>query len=298
MGEALRRLLDVLDLEEIDRNIFRGQNEPNRYGRLFGGQVAAQALVAASRTVEGRFPHSLHGYFLRGGDPAAPVVFSVDRIRDGSSFATRRVVAVQHGRPIFNMSVSYHLVEEGYEHQDEMPEVTPPEEMRSWEERAREAGDRIPKPLRRWMLAERPIELRSNEPHSWFSSEPARGPNAVWLRANGEVADDPILHACLLTYASDMGFVDNIYRPHRHPGPRDVMMASLDHAVWFHRPLRIDDWILYLQESPSASGARGYVRGTMFDRSGRLVASTAQEGLMRVVGPDDLRRAYALEPQR
>ena len=179
-----------------------------------------------------------------------------------------------------------------------MPKVPPPEDMMSWEERARDAGERIPKPLREWMLAERPIELRSREAHSWFSSEPARGPNPVWLRANGEVGDDPMLHACLLAYASDMGFVDNIYRPHRHPGPRDVMMASLDHAVWFHREFRMDEWILYVQESPSASGARGYARGTMFDRSGRLVASVAQEGLMRSVNADDRRRAYALEPQQ
>jgi acyl-CoA thioesterase-2 len=298
MTTPLASVLALLDLEPIEVNLFRGRSPQEDRQRVFGGQVLAQALVAAGRTVEERSAHSFHAYFLRPGDPAIPILYEVDRIRDGRSFTTRRVVAVQHGRPIFNMSVSYHLVEEGYQHQDEMPEVAPPEDMLSWEERAREAGDRIPEQMRQWMLAERPIEMRSKEAHSWFSSEPARGPNAVWLRANGEVGDDPIVHACLLTYASDMGFVDNIYRPHRHPGPRDVMMASLDHAVWLHRPMRMDDWILYYQESPSAFGARGYVRGTMFERSGRLVASSAQEGLMRRVGADDLPRAYALEPQR
>jgi len=298
MGEALDLLLDRLALERIDDDIYRGQNEPTRWGRLFGGQVAAQALAAAQRTVEDRVVHSLHGYFLRGGDPHVPIVFTVDRIRDGRSFTTRRVVALQKGRAIFNTSVSFHTDEDGYEHQDEMPEVAAPEDMLSWADRAREAGDRMHPEMKRWMQAERPIELRSSEPHSWIDAEPRRGPHPVWVRATGELPDDPALHACLLTYASDMGFVDNMYRPHRTPGRRPVMLASLDHAVWFHRAFRMDDWLLYEQESPTAGGARGFARGTFFDRSGRLICSVAQEGLMRRVDPEKSDKQIEVEPQR
>ena len=280
----------MLDLEPIEENIFRGQNEHRRgLPRLFGGQVAAQALVAAGRTVEGRQAHSLHGYFLRGGDPAVPVVFTVDRIRDGSSFNTRRVVAVQHGRAIFNMSVSFHKEEDGYAHQDEMPDVPPPEELPTWEERAHAARDLLPPHMQEWMLAERPIEMRSREPHSWFASEPSQGPSAVWMRATGALAEDPLIHQCVLAYASDMGLVDNVYRPHRTSGPRDVMMASLDHAMWFHRSFRMDDWILYYQDSPAAFGARGFARGAMYTRSGTLICSVAQEGLMRRIDPARVR---------
>lgn len=298
MGKALDALLDRLDLERIDEDIFRGQNEPTRWGRLFGGQVAAQALAAAQRTVEGRDVHSLHGYFLRGGNPRVPVVFTVDRIRDGGSFTTRRVVALQDGRAIFNASISFHGLEEGYEHQDAMPEVPRPEELPSWKERADEVADRIPEEMRSWLMAERPIEIRSSEPHSWFSTQPSRGPNPVWVRATGALPDDPPLHACLLAYASDMGFVDNMYRPHRGPGRRPAMLASLDHAMWFHRAFRIDDWLLYVQESPTAGGARGFARGTFFDARGRLVCSVAQEGLMRPVDPARAKQPIDFEPQR
>ena len=294
MNAALENLIRILDLEQIEENIFRGQNEHGRSRiRLFGGQVAAQALAAAGRTVEGRRAHSLHGYFLRGGDPAVPVVFTVDRIRDGASFTTRRVVAVQHGRAIFNMAVSFHVEEEGYTHQDEMPNVPPPEELPSWSERVHEAADRLPDDMKEWMLAERPIEVRAREPHSWFASQPSHGPAAAWLRAAGRLEDDPLLHQCVLTYASDMGLVDNIYRPHKNSGPRDVMMASLDHAMWFHRSFRVDDWILYYQESPIATGARGFARGSMFTRAGELVCSVAQEGLMRRIDPKRMGAAHA-----
>jgi acyl-CoA thioesterase-2 len=294
LSAALRKLIDLLDLEAIEENIFRGQNEANRgYSRLFGGQVAAQALSAAGRTVEGRVAHSLHAYFLRGGDPSIPIVFTVDRIRDGSSFTTRRVVAVQHGHAIFNMSVSFQKLEQGYSHQDAMPDAPDPESLPTWEERVREARDRIPTHMRSWMLAERPIEMRSLEPHSWFATEPSRSPNLVWLRASGELGDDPMLHQCLLAYASDMGFVDNIYRAHRSPGPRDVMMASLDHAMWFHRDFRMDDWLLYAQASPTAAGARGFAFGTLFSRGGSMVCSVAQEGLMRRIDPAKAAQAHA-----
>jgi acyl-CoA thioesterase-2 len=281
MARALDQLLRVIDLEPIEENVFRGRNESAQMGRLFGGQVAAQALAAACRTVSGWLPHSLHAYFLRGGDPKRPILLTVDRIRDGSSFATRRVVAVQHGRAIFNMSVSFHKEEDGFDHQDPMPEAPVATELPSWEDRARQDLERVPVFMREWMLAERAIELRSSEPPSWLSSEPSHEANYVWLRANGELPDDPILHRCLLAYASDMGFVDNLYRPHRGSGARNLMMASLDHALWFHRDFRLDDWLLYVQRSPSAAGARGFAQGTVFDAAGNMVASVAQEGLMR-----------------
>jgi len=281
MTEALDKLLQVIDLEPIEENVFRAQNESTRMSRLFGGQVAAQALAAACRTVSAWLPHSFHAYFLRGGDPKRPILLTVDRIRDGSSFATRRVVAVQHGRAIFNMSVSFHKVEDGFEHQDPMPEAPLPTELPSWGDRARENLDRIPVFMREWLLEERAIELRSSEPPSWLSSEPSHKANFVWLRAAAELPDDPILHRCLLAYASDIGFVDNLYRPHRTPGAPHHMMASLDHALWFHRDFRLDDWLLYVQRSPSAAGARGFAQGTVFDARGRMVASAVQEGLMR-----------------
>jgi acyl-CoA thioesterase-2 len=297
VGTALTRLIELLDLEAIEENIFRGQNEATRYGRLFGGQVAAQALAAAGRTVEERRAHSLHAYFLRGGDPSVPIVFTVDRIRDGTSFTTRRVVAVQHGRAIFNMSVSFHKEEESYDHQDEMPDAPDPDTLPTWEERVREAGERIPEHMRSWVFAERAIDTRSTEPHSWFATRPSRGPNPMWLRASGRLGDDPLLHQCLLAYASDMGLVDNIYRPHRGE-VRDVMMASLDHAMWFHRDFRLDEWLLYVQQSPTASGARGFALGTLWSRDGRMVCTVAQEGLMRRVDPARLAEAHAARPPK
>ena len=289
MSRALTRLVDLLDLEKIEEDVFRGQNEAQRWGRLFGGQVAAQALAAACSTVEKWQPHSLHGYFLRGGDPAIPVLFTVDRIRDGRSFTTRRVVAVQHGRAIFNMSVSFHTDEEGLEHQLPAPEAPEPESLPSWQERATRDADRMPEHMRDWMLSERAIDLRTSEPPSWLSREPSLGPNFVWIKANGALPDDPALHRCLFAYASDMGFVDNLYRPHRGPGPRNVMMASLDHAIWYHRPFRMDEWLLYVQQSPMAAGARGFALGTVYTRTGEMVASVAQEGLMRPLAEGDPR---------
>lgn len=284
MHEALGRLVDLLRLEEVEPDRFRGRNEDRGPMRLFGGQVAAQALAAAGRTVKERRAHSLHGYFLRPGDPDLPVVYDVHRIRDGSSFTTRRVVARQHEKAIFNMSASFHEPEPSYEHQDDMPDAPPPEGLPTWEERARELGARVPEPLRSWLARPRAIEMRSTQAHSWFGGEPNRSPNLVWLRAPSPLPDDPLLHQCLLTYASDMGLVDNIYRPHRKRR-RDVMMASLDHAVWFHRPLRVDDWILYVQESPTAFGARGFVHGALYARQGARIGSVAQEGLMRRTDP-------------
>jgi acyl-CoA thioesterase-2 len=287
VGAALDRLLDILDLERIDADIFRGRNEDDGWFRLFGGQVAAQSLVAAQRTLgdDGPAAHSLHGYFLRGGDPRVPVTYTVDRIRDGRSFTTRRVVALQDGRAIFNTSISFHVAEDGYDHQDPMPDAPDPEEVPTWHERVAEVLDKIPEERREWMLRERAIDLRSTLPHGMFSTTPSRQPNPVWMRANGEVPDDPAIHAALLTYASDIAFVDNMHRPHRRAGGPGVMLASLDHALWFHRPVRMDDWVLYHQDSPSAFGARGFARGAVYSRDGVHLASAAQEGVMRELDP-------------
>lgn len=280
--DLLDELLACLDLEGIDLDIFRGRNERERGPRLFGGQVAAQALVAAGRTVEGQSPHSLHAYFLRPGDPKTPVVYRVDRIRDGRSFSTRHVVAIQRGKAIFNMSVSFQVAETGYTHQMPMPEAPPPEGLPSWTDLVAKVIDRMPPEVRAWAPRPRPIDMRFVQPPTFLGGEPRSGPNLVWLRVSRRLPDDPFLHQCLLTYASDMSLLDNIVRPHGRNGPLGpLMMASLDHALWFHVPLRVDDWLLYAQDSPAAAGARGFARGAIFTRTGQLVASVAQEGLMR-----------------
>lgn len=280
----LAELLAVLDLEEIDVNIFRGENEQSRHHRLFGGQVAAQALVAAGRTAAGLPAHSLHAYFLRPGDPETPVVYTVDRIRDGRSFATRRVVGQQRGRAIFTMAVSFHEPETSYEHQDAMPAAPAPEDVPTWQERVEAVWDRLPPEMKKIAPAARPIDVRHVELPTYLGGEPDRGPSQVWIRAEGELPDDRLLHQCVLTYATDISLLDNILRPHGRLGRLGPMMvASIDHAVWFHRPLRVDEWLLYQQESPTAHGARGFARGELFTRDGRLVASVAQEGLMRPV---------------
>ena len=254
-NSPLRQLIGLLDLEEIDVNLYRGQNEAVSWGRLFGGQVAAQALVAASRTVDGWMAHSLHAYFLRPGDPEVPVIYTVDRIRDGSSFATRRTVALQRGRAIFNMSVSFHKLEEGFEHQDEMPDAPDPDSLPTWEERFASLGAKVPEQMRSWMQRERAIDLRSTRPMSMMGGEPQAGPNLVWFRTNGSLPEDPRLHQCLIAYASDMSLLDNVVRPHGRGWPeRNVMTASLDHAIWFHLQARADEWLLYAQDSPAAFG--------------------------------------------
>jgi len=290
MGGALSGLLELLDLEEIDRNIYRGRNERGERQRLFGGQVAAQALVAAGRTVEGRAAHSLHGYFLRPGDPTVPVLYTVDRIRDGQSFTTRRVVAVQRGQAIFNMSVSFQVAETGYEHQQlDMPQAPPPESLPTWAERAERAKALLPEGTFPWVRGERPIDLRHVEPPTFLGGGPRRGGNQVWFRASAPLPEDPFLHLCVVTYASDMSLLDTVVLPHGRSGPLGpVMMASLDHSLWFHRPVRADEWLLYVQDSPAAAGARGFARGSIFTKAGQLVASVAQEGLMRPTGrPED-----------
>jgi len=283
---ALEKLVSLLDLERIDATIFRGRNEDADRTRLFGGQVAAQALVAAGRTVDAeRPPHSLHAYFLRGGDPSHPVIYTVDPIRDGGSFTTRRVVAQQNGKAIFSMGVSFHVREPGFDHAEPMPrDLSDPESLPGWAERARQLGDRVPKEFRAWLEREHAIEFRSEAGEGGLFGAGGPGPLRLWLRANGPLPEDPFLHRCLLAYASDMALLDAMTRRHVHgPAFRHVMAASLDHALWFHRDGRIDDWILYEQESPSAAGARGFARGSLYARDGRLLASVAQEGLIRPV---------------
>lgn len=283
MRPILSELLALLRLEPIEENLFRGQSQDLGWGVVFGGQVLGQALSAAARTVpEERVVHSLHAYFLRQGDVRRPIVYDVDRIRDGRSFTTRRVVAIQGGRAIFSMSASFQREEPGFDHQATMPPVAGPEGLPSELELSRQRLDRIPEPLRARATAERPIEIRPVDPYDPTRPEVRPPLRHVWYRAVDALPDDPALHRYLLAYASDFHFVTTAMQPHGvswlTPG---IQIASLDHAMWFHRPFRMDDWLLHVVESPSASGSRGMVRGQFFDRAGRLVASTAQEGLVR-----------------
>lgn len=285
MTSAVENLLAILDLEPIERNLYRGTSPKAGWQRVFGGLVIAQALAAAIRTVEeARQVHSLHGYFLRPGDPSLPIVYEVDRIRDGKSFTTRRVVGIQRGEAIFSMSASFQRQEEGLEHQFAMPDVPPPEALPSEKELKEKFIDALPENVRRYWERERPIELRPTDLRHFMSREPLPPRQYVWFRATGELPDDPAVHQCMLAYASDMTLLDTALFAHgRSIFDRDLQLASLDHALWFHRPLRMDDWLLYAQDSPASVGARGFTRGQIFSRDGVLVASAAQEGLMRQV---------------
>lgn len=281
--QPVKDLLSLLDLEKIEENIFRGVSPKDRSQRVFGGQVLGQALVAAGRTVEDRVAHSLHAYFLIAGDPKVPILYEVDRSRDGSSFSSRRVVAIQHGRQIFHMSVSLQKPETGLEHQIEMPKVPPPEELPSEDDFRAKIVDQIPEQYRDHFLRKRPIELRPVDRADIFAPQKRSPHQSVWVRATGELPDDVALHQCILAYASDMTLLDTSLLPHGIGWfDNRVQMASIDHAMWFHRSFRADQWLLYVQDSPSASGARGFNRGLIFSRDGKLVASVAQEGLMRL----------------
>jgi acyl-CoA thioesterase-2 len=289
MSDSLDALLDLLNLEQIELDIFRGRSPEDRLQRVFGGQVAGQALVAAGRTVPADRPvHSLHAYFIRPGDPAVPLVYTVDRVRDGRSFTTRRVTAIQHGKAIFTLSASFHHPEPGLEHTTPMPAAPPARELRSNAERlAKLTGESLPEHFR-WS----PIELRSVSP---LTAELAREPslrragdtsNLVWVRVTEKLPDDPLLHVCLMTYISDLTLLETVLLAHGQTwSSGDVSGVSLDHAMWFHRPFRADQWLLYAQESPVAAGARGLVRGQVFTAEGDLVVSVMQEGLVRVAGP-------------
>lgn len=285
MTPAVRQMVETLDLERLERNLFRGRSPQVGWQRVFGGQVIGQALVAAARTVEGRLAHSLHGYFMRPGDPEVPILYQVERDRDGRSFSTRRVVAVQHGKPIFNMAASFHHAEEGFDHQLAMPEVPAPDELPSEREILAHFPDTIPANIRAYFERERPIELRPAAARDYLSRETMEPLQHVWIRATSTLPDDPELHQCVLAYASDITLLDTSLLAHgRSVFDRDLQLASLDHALWFHRPFRADDWLLYSQDSPSACGARGFNRGSVFTREGALIASVAQEGLIRRIG--------------
>jgi acyl-CoA thioesterase II len=283
MSRALDQLLSILDLEQLEVNLFRGLSPQAGWQRVFGGQVIGQALVAANRTVEGRLVHSLHAYFLRAGDPSVPIIYEVDRIRDGGSFSTRRVVAIQHGHAIFSMAASFHRAEQGLEHQVPMPEVPQPESLPSEAELKDYLIDRVPPQVKAYWERERPIEIRPVDLSRYLSPGNQAPTQQVWIRATGTLSDDPSLHQCVLAYASDFTLLDTALIAHgRFIFDPKLMLASLDHAIWFHRPFRADDWLLYVQDSPSSGAGRAFCRGTLFTRSGVLVASTAQEGLARI----------------
>ncbi|HTV33272.1 MAG TPA: acyl-CoA thioesterase II [Methylocella sp.] len=284
MQDAISQLLGILDLETIEENIFRGRSPQVGWQRVFGGLVVAQALVAAARTVEGRSPHSLHGYFLLAGDPAVPIIYEVDRIRDGKSFTTRRCNAIQHGRAIFSLSASFQIEEQGLEHAFRMPSVAQPENLPSESELLTRYGDTVPEAIRRWFSEPRPIEIRPVELARYVRHEAGALEQYVWLRATGPLPDDPAIHRAVLAYLSDMTLLDAALGAHGHSVfDTGLQVASLDHALWFHRPFRADEWLLYAQDSPSSSGARGLSRGLLFSKAGSLVASVSQEGLMRAV---------------
>lgn len=277
-------LVERLDLERLDTDLFRGFSPHDGRPRIFGGLVAAQSLVAACRTVEGRLAHSLHGYFLREGDTAVPVIYYVDRIRDGRSFATRRVVAKQKGQAIFNMSVSFQAPEEGLTHQAPMPATPPPEAIPTNEERLRAYRARSDNPAFEFLLSlDRPIERREIDHVDLLKPTPHTGIRRTWFRARSSLGDDPMLHQAVLTYASDYGLLESSFNQHGHSflSPK-LILASLDHAVWFHRPFRADQWLLYVTQSPRTSGSRGLNFGHVYSQDGDLVASVAQEGLIRI----------------
>lgn len=283
MATVLDELIKLLSLERIEENLYRGQSQDLGWGTVYGGQVVGQALFAAMSTVPpDRQVHSLHAYFLRPGDVSAPIVYDVNRSRDGSSFTTRHVKAIQHGHPIFDMSASFQKVEPGFDHQVDMPNVPPPEQVPSDQERLAAQADKLPEFMRGRALAERPLEIRTvGEPDVFLSGKhpPER---FVWLKATHALPDTPALHQALLAYASDFSFITTSLKPHGvtwlTPG---MQVASVDHAVWFHAPFRADEWLLHVMESPRASGARGLVLGRVYSRDGKLVASTAQQGLVR-----------------
>ena len=279
MDVTMADVLRVLELEELEVNIFRGRTPKENRPRVFGGQVAAQATRSALRTVPSdRRLHSLHSYFLRPGDVAAPILYMVDRIRDGRSFTTRRVVAVQHGEPIFNMSASFQVAEEGVEHDLPAPDVPDPETLPTLSERLQPYRGRLPERA----FKERPIDIRWCDPPGYRPADGESWQSRVWMRAKAELPDDPILHTCVLIYASDYTLTETVMRPHGiHWSDPGVMTASLDHCMWFHGPVRADRWWLYVSDSPAATGARGLARGTIFDRGGRLVGSVAQEVVLR-----------------
>jgi len=280
---AVQDLLTLLDLEQLEVNMFRGRSPETTWQRVFGGQVIGQALVAACRTVDGRPPHSLHAYFLLPGDPKVPIVYEVDRLRDGKSFSTRRVIAIQHGRPIFSMAAPFYADEKGFQHQAKMPDVPAPDALPSEAEVKQSFMRMMPDPVRRYYERERPIELRPVEFERYLGKKFDDARFNIWIRATGRLPDDPAIQRCVLAYASDMTLLDSSLVPHGHSVfEKEIMAASLDHALWIHRPFRADEWLLYAQDSPNMGGGRGFSRGLIFTQDGKLIASVAQEGLVRL----------------
>ncbi len=285
MSDPVSDLLDLLDLERLEVNLFRGESPDEETSqRIFGGQVIAQALAAAYRTVEDRLCHSLHAYFIRPGDPNIPIIYEVDRARDGGSFTTRRVIAIQHGRQIFNMACSFHVTEQGWFHQHEMPQVQGPENVPNQEELRERDAHKVPERFRKEFTRARAIEMREIDPMDLFEPEPLPDVSHLWFRVANEIDAPPSVHQCLLAYASDMRLLGTGNRPHGVSWMTgELMSASLDHSMWFHDIVKFDEWLLYAMDSPHAGGARSFNRGKVFSRDGRLVASVAQEGLMRPV---------------
>ncbi|MCW6507257.1 acyl-CoA thioesterase II [Lichenifustis flavocetrariae] len=284
MSFSVADLVGILDLEQLEDNIYRGRSPQVGWQRVFGGLVISQALVACSRTAPERPPHSLHGYFLLPGDPTTPIVYEVDRLRDGHSFATRRCTAIQHGRPIFTLAASFQTGEVGLDHAMPMPLVPMPDDLPSETELLRTYGARLPAAVRRYLERERPLELRPVDLTRYEADAdvPAKPIQRIWMRMNGQLDDDPALHRAALAYLSDMTLLDTALVAHRRSiFEPDLQVASLDHALWFHRPFRADDWLLYAQDSPTSQGARGFTRGLIYAVDGTLVASVAQEGLIR-----------------
>jgi len=287
MQKSLEQLISLLDLEEIDVNHFRGSSPNEGWQRVYGGQVIGQALVAASRTVTPeRHAHSLHGYFLRPGDTSIPILYVVDRIRDGKSFTTRRVVAVQHGKAIFNMAISFQADEPGLSHQFEMPDVPLPDDLEDETSLRKRFAKNLPPEYREMFARERPMEVRPIDPSDIFNPTKRQPLQNCWMRARDGLPDDLRLHQCVLAYLSDWSLLDTALLPHAVSFTQgNMQVASLDHAMWFHRAFRADEWLLFTQDSPSASGARGFNRGLIYRRDGALVASVAQEGLIRMHAP-------------
>ena len=281
--QPLQKVIEILDLEEIEQNHYRAHSPDEGWERVYGGQVIGQALVAASRTVpEDRSAHSLHGYFLRGGDTTIPILYRVERIRDGKSFSTRQVVAVQNGHPIFTMSISFQVFEEGLSHQFEMPQAPAPEDLLDEDELRREQAKAWPKEFQDNYNFTSAIQLRQVDPVDLLHPEEKQPRQLCWMKTREKLPDDPRLHQCVLAYLSDWSLLDTAMRPHAVSYLQDnLQVASLDHAMWFHRPFRADEWLLYDQDSPASAGARGFNRGLIYNRAGELVASATQEGLMR-----------------
>jgi acyl-CoA thioesterase-2 len=296
MHPVLDDLIALLQLERIEDNIFRGDSRDIGSPQVFGGQVIGQALSAAQHTVDDRIAHSLHAYFLRRGDMDAPIIYEVDRSRDGGSFSNRRVVAIQHGRPILNLAASFQSPENGLEHFSTMPDVPGPEGLKDLTDIAKGVLDKIPAKMRRYLTDKRPFEFRHVKAVNFDTREKLPPQKQVWIRAVDKLPNDPVLHQNLLTYVSDYELLGVATLPHGLSFTRDsFIMASLDHALWFHREFKIDEWLLYSMDSPNASGARGLARGQFFTESGELVASTAQEGLMRVIDPQ--RKKLRFDPR-